>query len=211
MSEEAIERKFNYIYDNCKWGINEDNRGSSGPGSHITNVRPYLELVQNFIVANGIKSITDVGCGDFQFTKYFDFYRNDDSDISYTGVDCVKSLIKYNKQKYGKKNVKFLYKEISKHSFEYSDLFIIKDVLQHLPNEILYNFLDYIVSEKLAKFIIVCNCKEQSEENQDLSEIGQTRPLDANMLPLKKYNPLIIRNYHTKQVSIITTCNQNNK
>jgi hypothetical protein len=194
-----IEQVFNDIYDNKRWG-EYDSRGSSGPGSHISQARPFLEFIQDFIDANSkeIKTIYDIGCGDMQYTRHLDL-----SKVNYTGVDCVKSVIKQNKLIFETENVKFKYKEISRHKFDYADLYIIKDVLQHLNNEIVYNFLDYITEEKLAKYIVICNCCDQKEDDEDVPEIGQTRPLDGNFLPLKKYNPIVLKKYSTKQICLI--------
>lgn len=193
-----IEKTFNDIYDQKKWGEFEG-EPSSGPGSSLIHARPFLDFLQNFINANGGISILDVGCGDFQYTRHLDL-----SGIKkYLGVDVVKSIIKVNKQKFGTDNVKFKYRDLTKHQFEYHDLYIVKDTLQHLNNHMVYSFLDYIVNEKLAKYIIICNCSNQEYDDQDLSEIGQTRPLNAKYYPLKKYSPFIVKEYSTKQISVI--------
>ena len=41
-----------------------------------------------------IKSVCDIGCGDWQFSQYIDF-----KGFKYTGIDCVKSVIDENKKK----------------------------------------------------------------------------------------------------------------
>jgi hypothetical protein len=196
-----IESVFKDIYKNRKWGTNFANMGSSGPGSDVSQAKEYFDLLQEFIDVNDIKSIQDIGCGDFQFMRNLVLK----SETSYLGVDCVKSLVKFNNKQFGKENIKFKYKELSKHSFDYSELYILKDTLQHLTNEILYNFLDYITKAKLAKYILITNCCNQQVEDQDVPSIGQTRPLNAKMFPLKKYNPVILKEYNGKQVCLIIT------
>jgi hypothetical protein len=107
-----IEETFNEIYEDKKWGVNFANMGSSGPGSNMIQAREYMEYLQVFIHLNKIKSITDVGCGDFQFMRHVNL-----KNIRYLGVDCVKSLIKYNNKTFGnEKNIVFKYKELSKHT-----------------------------------------------------------------------------------------------
>ena len=194
-----IEETFNDIYSKRKWGTNFANMGSSGPGSHMSQAREYFEFLQDFINHNEIKSIQDIGCGDFQFMRHLKL--NDSTN--YLGIDCVKSLVKFNNKEFGKSNIKFKYKEISKHTFEYSELYILKDTLQHLTNDIVYNFLDYITENKLAKYILITNCNHQKSDDEDVEKIGETRPLNGRMLPLKRYNPIILKEYNGKQVCLI--------
>jgi len=193
-----VEQVFTEIYKDKKWGINFANMGSSGPGSDLSNVREYMEFLQVFINLNKIQSIMDVGCGDFQFMRHMDLRK-----VKYTGVDCVKSVVKFNNKEFGSDNISFKYKDLSRHTFDYADLYILKDVLQHLSNEMIYNFLDYITESKLAKYIIITNCMDQVEEDQDVPSIGETRFLDGKMFPLKKYNPIILKEYNSKQVCVI--------
>jgi len=195
-----IEQVFQDIYDNRKWGTNFANMGSSGPGSNMSQAREYFTFLQEFIDINEIKSIQDIGCGDFQFMRHLKLPEG----CKYLGIDCVKSLIKFNNKEFGTENIKFKYKELSKHTFDYADLYILKDTLQHLNNDILYNFLDYVTENKLCKYLLITNCNHQQYDDQDLEKIGETRPLNGRMYPLKKYNPVILKEYNGKQVNLIT-------
>ena len=83
------------IYDKNKWG------GGSGTGSNMSrNNKKYIDIL-NEILHNKdykIKSVCDIGCGDWQFSRYIDF-----KGFEYTGIDCVKSVIDENKKTYQKK------------------------------------------------------------------------------------------------------------
>jgi len=81
-------------------------------------------------------------------------------------------------------------------------LCILKDVLQHWKLENIYTLLDYIVSK--YKYIIIVNCRMQTEDNSDMSRDGDCRGLSADFLPLKKYNPVKLALYNTKEISLIT-------
>ena len=81
------------------------------------------------------------------------------------------------------------------------DLCILKDVLQHWKINEIYTFLDYLVENKLFKFILICNCCNQIEDNPDNED--RSIPLSIDFLPLKKYNPVKLYNYYSKEVSII--------
>jgi hypothetical protein len=52
------------------------------------------------------------------------------------------------------------------------------------------------------KYILICNCCNQYENDTDI-EAGKFRPLNAEHYPLKKYNPVKLINYGSKEVSII--------
>ena len=61
---------FTKIYKNKNW---QDIYGTeSGPGSSIECSKPYLDFLQEFCNSYSIKSILDLGCGDFNLMRYFD-------------------------------------------------------------------------------------------------------------------------------------------
>jgi len=78
----------------------------------------------------------------------------------------------------------------------------LKDVIQHWSLDYIYNFLDYLVEYKKFKYILICNCCNQTQDNADI-HIGGWRQLSCDYFPLKKYNPIKLFNYHSKEVSII--------
>jgi hypothetical protein len=78
----------------------------------------------------------------------------------------------------------------------------LKDVIQHWPLESIYIFLDNLVEKKMFKYILICNCCDQIQDNTDI-RTGDWRGLSCEYFPLKKYNPKKIYNYHSKEVSII--------
>jgi hypothetical protein len=82
------------------------------------------------------------------------------------------------------------------------DMCILKDVIQHWSLENIYSFLDYLVENKKFKYILICNCGYQTQDNTTI-ENGDFRPLSCDYLPLKKYNPRKLYTYNTKEVSVI--------
>ena len=83
------------------------------------------------------------------------------------------------------------------------DLCIIKDVLQHLCNNDIINILTYLIKNKVCKYIIICNCCQQTVDNENI-ENGSWRQLSALKAPLNLFNPEILFNYNNKEVSVIT-------
>jgi hypothetical protein len=198
-----METVFTNIYENRFWGNNDNNdyNGSSGGGSDIDyNKNTYVPFLKKFIVENHITTIVDLGCGDFKCGHLW----YDDLDILYTGYDTYKKVIDYNSKEYSLPKFTFNHLDFCNHKEKIvnGELCILKDVLQHWSLEDIYTFLDYIIEQKKFKYILICNCCDQITDNTNI-ENGEWRNLSCDFLPLKKYNPQKLYNYHHKEVSVI--------
>jgi hypothetical protein len=198
-----MEKTFTYIYEEQVWGNNNNNEynGSSGSGSSINyNKDSYIPFLQNFIKNNNIKSIVDLGCGDFICGSLI----YGDLDVSYTGYDIYKKIIDYNSKTKSSSKYNFEHLDFynNKENIKNSELFILKDVIQHWSLYNINNFLSYLIDNKKCKYILICNCCNQTKDNTNIAT-GDFRPLSCEFLPLKKYNPVKIYNYDTKEISVI--------
>ena len=194
---------FTNIYENNIWGNNNNDEynGCSGGGSAIDyNKDNYIPFLKKFIADNNIKKIVDLGCGDFLCGKII----YDDLDILYSGYDTYKKIIDYNSKKCTQPKYSFIYLDFynNKESIVNGDMCILKDVIQHWSLDHIYKFLDYLVESKKFKYILICNCCNQTQDNTDIQN-GDCRPLSCEYLPLKKYNPKKLYNYQSKEVSVI--------
>ena len=188
------------IYRNNIWG--EDNcdmyKGTSGLGSKIYYNTEYILKIREFIDKNNIKTIVDLGCGDFLCGS--ELYS--DKDICYTGYDIYPDVINHNSNLLNNSKYEFICLDFynCKDQIKSADLCIIKDVLQHWPLSYINNFLNYIV----GKFsnIIICNDYTNSKDNVDI-KIGQCRDLSIYNNPLKQFNGKLLFRYNTKEVSLI--------
>jgi hypothetical protein len=204
-----MERIFTDIYENNVWGDNITTyyNGNSGDGSNVDyNKNSYIPFLKKFITNNNIKTIVDLGCGDFRCGKLL----YDDLDILYTGYETYTKVIDYHLTQYGLLSIEsrpkfsFIHLDFynNKENIINSDLCILKDVIQHWSLDNIYNFLDYLVESKKFKYILICNCNYQRKDNTDITN-GGFRPLSCDYLPLKKYNPTKVYNYNTKEVCVI--------
>ena len=196
-----MEAFFTNIYENNIW-TNNNKEGSSisGGGSDIDfNIDTYIPFLKKYIVNNDIKTIVDLGCGDFKCGNLI----YNDLDIIYTGYDTYKKIIQNNLLQFSLPKYNFIHLDFynNKESIIKGDLCILKDVLQHWKMEEIYIFLDYLIENKLFKYILICNCCNQSYDNPNND--GRSTPLSINFFPLKKYNPVKLYNYHTKEISVI--------
>lgn len=180
------------IYDNNTWD------GGSGPGSKPENTVEYRELLQRFMDEREIKSVIDIGCGDWQFSKLIDW-----KDVNYTGIDCVKSVVEKNQKDYTKPNVKFLQLDILKDKLELkADMIILKDVLQHWPNADISRTLGTLIHH--AKYILITNSVDKSTDGTtpDIA-LGGFRPLSRTKRPLSILSPERVLSYRDKEVILI--------
>lgn len=141
--DQIPEKAFTFIYENDVWG------GGSGEGSKIEYCGEYISFLEKFLSDNNITTVVDLGCGDWQFSRYIDW-----SNTNYIGLDVVDSVIKNNKTNFEKENVRF--KKISGFLDVdiVADLLICKDVLQHCNLKDVCRFIRVM---KKYKYIIVTN------------------------------------------------------
>jgi len=197
---------FTNIYETCHWGnnYNPNYKGSSGDGSNIhVNINTYVLFLRGFIKDNGVKTVVDLGCGDFRCGQYI---YDDLENVTYYGYDAYDKVIESNK-KTSLERHNFIHLDFfnKKEEIIGADLCILKDVIQHWPLADIYKFLDYLVASKKYKYILITNCCNQAEDDTDIAP-GAWRPLASNYLPLKKYRPIKLYTYYSKEVSLIV-CN----
>jgi SAM-dependent methyltransferase len=196
-----MELYFTDIYENRVWGDNKhkEYNGGSGGGSEIYyNLNTYVPFLKKFILENDIKTVVDLGCGDFKCGTFI--YQ--DLEVSYTGYDTYKKMVDYNIKSHPKYRFEHLDFFNHKEQIVSGDLCILKDVVQHWKMDEIYTFLDYLVESKKFKYILLCNCCDQKTD--DPENEGRSTPLSIHFYPLKKYNPIKLYNYHTKEVSVIS-------
>ena len=203
-----MEPIFTNIYEGKHWGNNNNPayNGSSGDGSSVEyNRLTYAPLLRTFIKMNKIKSVVDCGCGDWRSGEIL--YGG--LGLDYLGLDTYKKVIEHNQTEHPDYKFQHMDFYTQKEEIPAADLLILKDVIQHWKTEEIYSFLDYLTTVKKHKYILMVNCSYQKEDDQPIPPSVEGtyrfRPLSANFLPLKKYNPNILFTYHTKEASVIET------
>lgn len=171
LKNSSLNNIFDTIYETNAWGC------GSGSGSNEELMRGYVAFLEDFMHKNNIKSVADVGCGDWQFSKNIDY-----SGISYTGYDVASFVINANKEKYSKENVSFVHYNGDFNEIKGADLLICKDVLQHLPLENIEQFLKILPK---FRFALITNDLPNGKNGELNSQInaGQYRPLDLRAKP----------------------------
>ena len=179
-TNEHFNNTFDNIYKNKSWGEGSIEGGSSGSGSSPEVNKAYLSFLSSFIKENNIKSIVDVGCGDWQIMSLL----NTDN-IHYKGYDVSKKIIDYNNKIHKKNNIEFYVEDLDKKSnYERGDLLICKDVLQHLSYSKINNILSQL---NKYKYVIIINDIVQDTNNSDIDN-GGYRSLDIQKQPFNIKN-----------------------
>lgn len=125
---EDLSKLFSRIYHENLWG-GEKGEFYSGPGSDDHVGHAYAAAISRYIKQHQIKSVVDIGCGDFRIASKFI-----GPDINYTGIDVVPDLIAANQAAYGNNHVKFACIDATKEALPDAELCLIRQVLQHLSN-----------------------------------------------------------------------------
>lgn len=153
-----------------------------------------MRFLTEFLKEKQIRSVVDLGCGDWQFSRFIDW-----SGIRYLGIDLVDSVVRQNTEKFASATVTFRSEDILAHPEHVpgADLLIVKDVLQHLSNA---NVLRVLAFARKFKFAIIVN--DYAKENVDC-ENGDTRPLDITKPPFDISNAALALEYAGRAVFVL--------
>ena len=149
---------FSDIYDRNRWG-GERGEMYSGSGSRGEAAVQYANSVMDFILSNNIKSVVDLGCGDF-------FIGQQIAEVveSYIGIDVVPSLIELNNKKFCSDNVSFICADITTDDLPDGTLCLVRQVLQHMSNAQIARLLFRL---RKYEFVIVTEHQPGTEDLKD--------------------------------------------
>lgn len=174
-----MSERFSGIYDANEWGY------GSGVGSLPLNNVEYIRFLKQFIEKNNIGSVVDFGCGDWQFSRFIDW-----AGASYIGFDIVESIIERDRALFERGKTSFC---VFKRGMDLpsADLFICKDVFQHLPNSLIWQYLALFKAR--ARFVLITNddWPAQNTLNADIDE-GGWRPVLLDRAPFCETAPIIL-------------------
>jgi len=171
--------KFNEIYDKNEWGY------GSGVGSLPLNNIDYIKFLKLFIQQNNVRSVVDFGCGDWQFSRFVGW-----ESVTYTGFDIVEPVIMRNKKTFAHPNISFcVFTSITE--LPKADLFVCKDVFQHMPNESIKTFVHAF--KERSRYLLITNDDWPAENlmNTEIQE-GGWRPVRLDREPFFETAPVVL-------------------
>lgn len=167
---EAVSKKFTEIYATNHWHY------GSGEGSLAELTEGYRDFLSAFIAKSGVRTIVDIGCGDWQFARLMDW-----SNVAYLGIDVDQGLVERNNVEYGRSNVKFVKMNVF-NGPPPADLLICKDVMQHWTNAMISQFVPFLPRYKYCLFT---NCADPASRRNIDIEVGKFRPIDLTAEPFR--------------------------
>jgi len=121
---------FQRIYRTKTWG-NDGEQFYSGAGSRGPVAEQYCASVIKFIQEHKVRSVVDLGCGDFYVGRRI----QEATGVSYIGIDVVPELIEHHKDTVHHPLISFQCADITSDRLPPADLCLIRQVLQHLSNK----------------------------------------------------------------------------
>ncbi len=138
----------------------------SGEGSDELFAVPYAAAIRSLIENEQLKSVIDIGCGDFRVGRLIT-----DTPVRYLGVDVVSSLVERNVKLHSSRLVSFRCLDAVTDELPAADLCLIRQVLQHLSNAEIFRVLNN-VKKKFRNVVITEHLPAQGMEtcsNLDMS------------------------------------------
>jgi SAM-dependent methyltransferase len=168
----STKEAFTSIYQQDTWG------GGSGQGSRPEFNGEYIATLHRFLQLNDIRSVVDFGCGDWQFSRLIHW-----GDVAYTGIDIVDSVVATNHDHHASETIRFqIFDGLD--SLPSADLLLVKDVLQHLPNRVVQDYLNHFKSH--YRWLIITNDDlPHADLNQEITA-GGWRPLRLDLPPFEE-------------------------
>jgi hypothetical protein len=193
---------FSSIYEQRRWGkdIRPNFKGNSGSGSALEFNTDYIAFLKKFFVEKDIKSVVDMGCGDWRCGKAI--YEG--TDIDYLGYDVYEPLLRHLMEAYECDKWKFKYLDCGAtlNETKNADLLIVKDVLQHWTDEEVKAFMEFQKTNKKYKYILITNCSFKM--NGELKVAGGWRTLNAEHPLLAEYGLVEMLKYQSKSCLLWT-------
>jgi len=117
----------------------------SGPGSDEASTRSYREVLNAVLRDRNVRSVVDLGCGDWASTRLIDW-----NGASYLGIDIVPEVVAANQERYGAPGVAFRVGDFVRDPVPAADLLVSKEALQHLPTADVHAVLARLPSFRFA-------------------------------------------------------------
>ncbi len=145
LQNKKVEDIFSDIYKKNTWG-GKPGEFYSGSGTHNPDVQRYIDTVRAFIKEKNVKSVLEIGCGDFHISSKIIEGLN----VTYTGTDVVEEMMKHHQGKFGRESISFRFLNAIDDQLPPADLVIIRQVLQHLANVQVSKILEKIKTYRYA-------------------------------------------------------------
>lgn len=125
----TIEETFDRIYNTNAWVGDDSVAANSGEGSTGQYVAEYCRLIETVLYEYRVRTIADLGCGNFNIGKVIAGMVE-----SYTGIDIAQPVIDANTRIHAGARVQFMRADLTRDALPPAEVGIVRQVLQHLTN-----------------------------------------------------------------------------
>mmetsp|Transcript_36960 Transcript_36960/g.68198 ORF Transcript_36960/g.68198 Transcript_36960/m.68198 type:complete len:349 (+) Transcript_36960:42-1088(+) len=180
---------FSDVYATEEWSKGIGSYALSGIGSRQDTTLEFCQFFESFLLGNRITSVVDAGCGHWPsgYQRFLDW-----CGVSYTGIDVVTQVLEENRT-YFSKTSRLAAHGLSRAQFlqgdvcgplPAADLLLVKDVLMHLPNAAILDFLAHNIQTCRHRHVMIV----QNEAPVSLRTVidikpGQLLPFDVREPP----------------------------
>lgn len=164
---------FTTIFHTNHWNSEES---LSGPGAEMRQTREVRKALPKIFKQFSIRSLLDIGCGDFNWMKIVDLSELD----RYIGVDIVNELITLNTTRYVNEKKKFIELDVVNNPLPRADLVFCRNCFVHLSNDDIYMALNNIKKSRSTFLLTTTYIREKA--NTDTKQ-GKWRPINFNIKP----------------------------
>ena len=155
----------------------------SGDGSGVGYTSAYRAFLERFMGERGVRSVLDVGCGDWQFSSLVNW-----GEREYVGTELVQPLVDRLRLEHGSALRRFQCVDLRRQMADRYDLAIVKDVAIHLPNADVIRLAD-----NLSPCCDVLYVYDHADGTAEDIAVGQYRALDLRAEPFKLHGDIVYR------------------
>lgn len=179
---------FSRIYEKGEWLCGEE--AKSGLGSRRETTQEFCAFLEATLRKHRLRSVVDAGCGHWPsgYQRFCSW-----QDVDYCGVDVVPGVVEENAahfrdagllRAYGLASARFVVGQAER-PLPTADLLIVKDVLMHLPNAAIHQFIQNNLGPRYRKVMVVQNEVPRGVHLRTLIDIepGQLLPFDISAPP----------------------------
>lgn len=140
------------------WNDRYQDGGNSGSGSYNRLAEFKGEIINKFVIENNIQNVIELGCGDGNQLKYFNFKRYWGYDISKKSIEICRDIFKNDNTK--------SFALIDETVGRTAELVLSLDVIFHLVEDTLFeNYMQKLFDSSEAFVIIYSSNKDYYDEN----------------------------------------------
>jgi hypothetical protein len=176
----TAEARFKQIHKTNYWANSES---LSGEGSTLEATRKVREAIVDFIQKHAVGSMLDIPCGDFNWMKQVEL------NIPYTGGDIVDDLILLNQKEHVTDQRSFQVIDLTKGPLPRRELVFSRDCLNHLSFQDIEKAIKNICSSG-AHYLAVTQFPAQTI-NRDQGSGFTYRELNYHLAPFNWPEPLV--------------------